>query len=77
MSAHFIEEKTEAAAPGSRTSGTLLFPSWEIRIIKRICKGTAAETVENIELGLYSFTDEEDKTGTHLMISFSDTVRVG
>lgn len=63
VSAHFIGKKTEAATPGSQTSGALLFHSWEIRMIKRICKVTATGTMQNIELRLCSFTEEKAKTG--------------
>ena len=63
LSAHFIDKNTEAATPGSQTSGALLFHFWEIRMIKRICRLTATGTMENIELRLCSFTEEKAKTG--------------
>lgn len=62
MSARFIDKKTKAATPGSQTSGALLFHSWEIKMIKRICKVTATGTMENTELRLCSFTEEKAKT---------------
>lgn len=65
------------AGPSSLTSGALLLPSRETRTVRGMCKVTAAGATENVEVGLYSFTDTEAKTGTQLVISFSDTVRVG
>ena len=79
VSAHFIDKKTEAATPGSQISGALLFHFWEM-MIKRICKVTATgRTVQwrTLNSGCVLSLKRKPRQGTHLMIFFSDTARVG